>query len=100
VDEDGYVAERIREYIKLRDMALDRFAATDLIEVEPARGTTYLFMRCLAAIPDQTLACAENAGQPRQSGYQFGPRGLGCFRVYFAQDEAAWRSALDRIVSR
>jgi aspartate/methionine/tyrosine aminotransferase len=28
-----------------------------------------------------------------------GPRGLGHFRVCFAQDEAAWRSALHRIVS-
>jgi DNA-binding transcriptional MocR family regulator len=32
-------------------------------------------------------------------GFQCGPRDLSDFRVCFAQDEAAWRSALDRIVS-
>lgn len=101
VDDHGYVAERIRDYNKLRDMALERFAATELIEVEPARGTAYLFARCVAPIPDQTLALAlkTQAGLVVNPGYQFGPRGLGHFRVCFAQDEAAWRSALDRIVS-
>lgn len=100
-DDIDYVEQRIGDYTKLRDMALELFAATDLIEVEPARGTAYLFPRCTAGIPDQQLALAlkTRAGLVVNPGYQFGPRGPGHFRICFAQDEAAWASALDRIVA-
>lgn len=100
VDDREYVAHRIREYTTLRDMAIDRFAATDLIEVVPARGTAYLFARCAVDIPDQELALAlkTQAGLVVNPGYQFGPGGVGHFRICFAQEEEAWRDALDRIV--
>lgn len=100
VDDRDYVAARIREYQNLRDMALERFAKTDLIEVIPARGTSYLFARCTADIPDQKLALAlkKQAGLVVNPGYQFGPRGEGHFRICFAQEEKAWHSALERIV--
>jgi aspartate/methionine/tyrosine aminotransferase len=100
VDDREYVAGRIKDYTTLRNMALDRFAATDLIEVEPARGTAYLFPRCAVDIPDQELALAlkTKAGLVVNPGYQFGPRGVGHFRICFAQEETAWASALDRIV--
>jgi bifunctional pyridoxal-dependent enzyme with beta-cystathionase and maltose regulon repressor activities len=39
------------------------------------------------------------AGLVVNPGYQFGPRGVGHFRICFAQDEAAWADALKRIVS-
>lgn len=99
-DDKSYVAERIREYEKLRDMALARFAKTDLIDVTPARGTAYLFARCCVDVPDQKLALAlkAQAGLVVNPGYQFGPRGEGHFRLCFAQDEKAWESALERIV--
>jgi aspartate/methionine/tyrosine aminotransferase len=99
-DDRAYVAERIGEYEKLRDMAIERFSKTNLIEVTPARGTAYLFARCKADIPDQTLALAlkTEAGLVVNPGYQFGPRGQGHFRICFAQDEAAWARALESIV--
>ena len=31
-------------------------------------------------------------------GYQFGPAGVGHFRVCFARDEAQWEEALGRMV--
>lgn len=99
-DDRDYVAERIGEYENLRDMAIERFAKTDLIEVTPARGTAYLFARCTAGIPDQKLALAlkTQAGLVVNPGYQFGPRGEGHFRICFAQDETAWSGALECIV--
>lgn len=100
VDDRDYVAERIHEYEKLRDMAIERFRKTDLIDVIPARGTAYLFARCTAGIPEQKLALAlkTQAGLVVNPGYQFGPRGENHFRICFAQDEQAWEDALDRIV--
>jgi aspartate/methionine/tyrosine aminotransferase len=101
VDDQDYVADRILEYRKLRDMAVEQFSTTDLIEVEPARGTAYLFPRCNAEVADHELALAlkTRAGLVVNPGYQFGPRGVGHFRICFAQDEAAWADALKRIVS-
>jgi len=100
-DDAGYVWERQVEYQKLRDMAIERFARSDLIEVEKARGTAYLFPRCTADVSDQELVIAlkERCGLVVNPGYQFGPRGVGHFRICFAQEEKAFESALESIVS-
>ncbi|WP_205042097.1 pyridoxal phosphate-dependent aminotransferase [Rhodoligotrophos defluvii] len=99
-DDQDYVAKRIGEYENLRNMAIERFAKTNLLEVIPARGTAYLFVHSTAGLPDQKLALAlkTQAGLVVNPGYQFGPRGEGHFRICFAQDEKAWEGALERIV--
>ena len=49
---------------------------------------------------DQEIALrlAREASIIVNPSYQFGPRGARHFRICFAQDEAIWEQALDRIV--
>ena len=50
---------------------------------------------------DQELAAAlrRDAGVIVSPGYQFGPSGVGHFRVCYARDEREWDAALDRMVT-
>nr|WP_320136112.1 aminotransferase class I/II-fold pyridoxal phosphate-dependent enzyme [uncultured Amphritea sp.] len=100
-DDKLYVAQRIDDYAKLQDIAIQQFAATELIDVTPARGSAYMFPRCNVDISDQKLALIlkTQAGLIVNPGFQFGPQGQGHFRLCFAQDETLWRDALGRIIS-
>lgn len=102
-DDQEYVKARISEYESLRDTTIDRIDQTEVLEVEPAKGTAYLFPRIVAAdrTDDQTVATAlkRDAGLVVNPGYQFGPGGEGHFRICFAQDEQVWDAALDRMIA-
>ena len=52
-------------------------------------------------LPDQEVAARlqQDAKVIVSPGYQFGPAGVGHFRVCFARDEAQWEEALGRIVT-
>lgn len=101
LDEDkDYVANRTTEYQALRDVTVNRIAQTDVLEVVPARGTSYMFPRFNLDVNDQQIALAlkVKAGILVNPGYQFGPRGLQHFRICFAQDEKEWVEVLDRLI--
>jgi len=79
---------------------VERLKACDNVEVVPAQGTAYMFPRVNADVSDQELATRllEEAGALINPGYQFGPRGVGHFRICFAQDEKVWEQVLDRMI--
>jgi aspartate/methionine/tyrosine aminotransferase len=99
-DDRDYLRRRIDEYRPLRDLALKRFGESPALEVTPPGGSAYLFPRVVGEVGDQEIArrLLVDAKLVVNPGYQFGPRGLGHFRVCFAQSEARWEKAVDDIV--
>jgi aspartate/methionine/tyrosine aminotransferase len=99
-DDGTYVAERITEYQALRDMTVDALQSFPGVSVEPSGGSAYLFVGTQGLdASDQAIAIAlkTGAGLVVNPGYQFGDRAAGHFRICFAQDERAWKSALERM---
>ena len=100
-DDADLVAERVRDYQSLRDMAVDAFNATNFIQAVPSGGTSYLFPRLSGiAASDQQVAIAlqDQAGVIINPGYQSGELGQRHFRICFAQNEQVFANALDRII--
>ena len=101
-DDHELVAERVRDYQALRDMAVKAFNSTNFIRATPSGGTSYLFPRLIgidASDQEVALRLQDEAGVIINPGYQSGERGTGHFRICFAQDERVFANALDRIVS-
>lgn len=101
-DDREFVASRVVEYQALRDLAVEKLRALDFLEVHEAEGTAYLFPDVKRlGLPDLDVAQAllGQANIVINPGFQFGPAGVGSFRICFAQDEQIWDSALDRIVA-
>lgn len=100
-DDHDLVAERVKQYQELRDMVVRRFNQTEFLRTAVSGGTSYIFPKVVGLdVSDQEIALRlqRDAGVIINPGYQSGPRGVGHFRVCFAQDEAVLASVLDRIV--
>jgi aspartate/methionine/tyrosine aminotransferase len=101
VDDSQFIAQRVADLHALRAMTVDALRGVPGLRVGEPRGTAYVFpdVRDLG-VSDQNLAAAlrRDAGVIASPGYQFGPRGVGHFRLCYARDEVEWEAALDRIV--
>ncbi len=101
-DDAAFLADRVADYERLRDMTVARIAASSVLDVELPGGTAYAFPSLnVDGISDQEVAVAlmNDADVIVNPGYQFGPSGRGRFRICFAQEESVWESALERMVS-
>jgi aspartate/methionine/tyrosine aminotransferase len=101
-DDHDFVAARIRDYQSLRDHTVKTLNASELLQVQPAQGTAYMFPDATAVGADtQTIAKAlkSEAGMLVNPGYQFGPSGDRHFRICFAQEERAWDAAMERMLA-
>lgn len=101
-DDKELVAKRVQEYQALRDTVVRRFRQTNFLDVAPSGGTSYIFPRVVgieAGDQEIALALQNKAGVIINPGYQSGPRGIGHFRICFAQDEAVLGATLERIVN-
>jgi aspartate/methionine/tyrosine aminotransferase len=101
-DDQEFVAARIAEYERLRDMTVARLRGSAAVEVAVPGGTAYAFPSLANREFDAqqvALALMERAGVIVNPGYQFGPSGHNSFRICFAQEEGAWDQALDRILA-
>lgn len=101
-DDVEFVRDRIGELRDLRDMTTERLRQVDGLVVRPGNGTAYLWPDVSAlGLNDVEVAKAlqADAGVVVSPGYQFGPSGIGRFRVCFARDETIWSAALDRMVA-
>lgn len=102
VDDADFLSTRLDELAALRDLTIDRLSAVPGISFTAHGGTAYLFVDTSAlGASDQEIAGAlqREAGVIVSPGYQFGPSGVGNFRVCYARDEAEWALALDRMVT-
>jgi aspartate/methionine/tyrosine aminotransferase len=100
-DDGEFIAARVQEYERLRDMTVERVRASSVLDVALPGGTAYAFPSIVGGgVSDQEVAIAlmDHAGVVINPGYQFGPNGCGSFRICFAQEESAWEAALERIV--
>jgi aspartate/methionine/tyrosine aminotransferase len=102
VDDEEFLAQRISEYQRLRDMTVARLRASPAIDLIVPGGTAYAFPAlAYPSVSDQDVALAlmEKADLIVNPGYQFGSNGHGSFRICFAQEEQAWERALDGIAN-
>lgn len=100
-DDKELVAQRVGDYQKLRDMVVNRFRGTNFLNVVPSGGTSYIFPRIVgidASDEEVALTLQSKAGVIVNPGFQSGPRGIGHFRICFAQDESILEQSLERIV--
>lgn len=101
-DDLKFVAERIADLRALRELSLNMLRQVPYLRVHSPQATAYLFPDVSAlGLPDQEVAARlqQDAKVVVSPGYQFGPAGVGHFRVCFARDEAQWEEALGRIVA-
>jgi aspartate/methionine/tyrosine aminotransferase len=101
VDDDEFVRARVGELAVLREMTVEAFDSVPGLRVRPGAGTAYLWPDVSAlGVHDVEIAqlLQAEAGVVVSPGYQFGPSGLGHFRVCYARDESEWAVALDRMV--
>ena len=101
-DDLQFVAERIGELRALRELSLGMLRQVPYLRVHSPQATAYLFPDVSAlGLPDHEVAARlqQDAKVVVSPGYQFGPGGVGHFRVCFARDEAQWEEALGRMVA-
>jgi aspartate/methionine/tyrosine aminotransferase len=99
-DDQAYVDERIGEYQSLRDVSVAALNALPGVTVTPSGGSAYLYVNTEginASDQEIALALKSRAGLFVNPGYQFGAIGANHFRICFAQDESAWKNALERM---
>jgi aspartate/methionine/tyrosine aminotransferase len=99
-DDEQFIAERVADYQRLRDMTIAKLGASPAVDVVVPGGTSYAFPSLTDPSPsdqDVALALMEQADVIVNPGYQFGSNGRGSFRICFAQEERAWERALERI---
>jgi aspartate/methionine/tyrosine aminotransferase len=102
VDDEEFVRQRIADLAGLRELTAARLREVPGLRLTVHRGTAYVFpdVSALGATDLEVAArLQDEAGVIVSPGYQFGPGGLGHFRVCYARDEAEWAAALDRIVA-
>lgn len=106
-DDEDFVRDRLADLRGLREQTAAWLADVADLGLRARGGprppgTAYLFVDASAlGVPDHVLAdrLVREAGVLVSPGYQFGPRGIGSFRVCYARDEAVWEAALSRMTA-
>lgn len=102
VEDQDFVRDRLTDLRALRETTVRRLNEVPGLRLQRQAGTAYAFPDVSALDVDDRLVAAalrNQAGVIVSPGYQFGPSGVGHFRVCYARDEEEWNSALDRIVA-
>jgi aspartate/methionine/tyrosine aminotransferase len=102
VDDVDFVANRIDELDKLRQLTVSALLEVPGLKLTPGQGTAYVFPDVSAlGRTDEEVASAlqQHARVVVSPGYQFGPNGVGHFRACYARDEREWSEALGLIVN-
>ena len=102
VDDLDFIAARVIELRRIHDWTIGYLRRVPCLRVEPAQATAYFFPDVSAlGLPDQQIAARlqREAKVIVSPGYQFGPSGVGHFRICYARDETRWEQALEAIVS-
>ena len=100
VDDVDFVATRVGELRAIRDVTVQALRTVPGLEVWPGTGTAYLWPDVSAlGLTDVEVArlLQTEAGVVVSPGYQFGPSGVGKFRICYARDEQQWAAALERM---
>jgi len=102
VSDSEFLQQRLLDLAALRKTTTNRLREVPGLKVFPQQGTAYLFpdVSALGATDVEVAGrLRREAGVIVSPGYQFGPRGVGHFRVCYARDEVQWDAALGRMVA-
>ena len=96
-DDQDFVAERVVEIQALQRMTVEHLRTVPGLIVKPGDGTAYLWPDVSAlGLTDVQVAriLQDEAKVVISPGYQFGPSGIGRFRICYAREEVSWEKAL------
>jgi len=102
VDDQDFVAQRVDELQQIQRTTVAALSTVPGLRVHPGAGTAYLWPDVSAlGLTDLEVArvLQDEAGVVVSPGYQFGPSGIGHFRICYARDEVPWAAALDRMTT-
>ena len=102
VQDKEFVAERVRQLARIQESTVQHLLTVPGLTVRPGAGTAYLWPDVSAlGLGDVEIArlLQDEAGVVVSPGYQFGPSGLGHFRICYAREEVGWTRALDRMTA-
>jgi aspartate/methionine/tyrosine aminotransferase len=101
VDDLEFIAARVIELRRIHDWTIEYLRRVPYLRVQPAQATAYFFPDVTAlGLPDQEIAARlqREAKLIVSPGYQFGPSGVGRFRICYAREETRWAEALEAMV--
>lgn len=102
IDDDKFVAQRVLELQAIQQTTVAQLLTVPGLKVAPGAGTAYLWPDVTAlGLSDVEVAriLQDEAGVIVSPGYQFGPSGIGHFRICYAREEVQWTQALDRMTA-
>jgi aspartate/methionine/tyrosine aminotransferase len=101
IDDVDFVAERIDELDKLRELTVSALLEVPGLKLVPGQGTAYVFpdVSGLGRTDEEVAAALQRHARVVVSpGYQFGPSGVGHFRACYAREEGRWTEVLAGMV--
>jgi aspartate/methionine/tyrosine aminotransferase len=101
-EDHDFVAQRVLEIQALQHLTVEHLRAVPGLTVTPGAGTAYLWPDVSAlGLTDVQVArvLQDEAKVVISPGYQFGPSGLGHFRICYAREETSWERALQAMTS-
>lgn len=102
VKDQDFVAQRVLELQAIQQSTVEQLRTVPGLQVQPGAGTAYLWPDISAlGLSDVRVAkiLQDEAGVVVSPGYQFGPSGIGHFRICYAREEVSWHRALERMTA-
>ena len=102
VDDDDFVSARVLELQSIQRATAAQLQTVPGLHLSPGAGTAYLWPDVSElGMSDVEVArlLQDEAGVVVSPGYQFGPSGIGRFRICYAREEAEWARALERMTA-
>ena len=100
VDDHDFVSTRVLELQGIQRATAAQLECVPGLRLSPGAGTAYLWPDVSElGLTDVEVArlLQDEAGVVVSPGYQFGPSGIGRFRICYAREEAEWSRALKRM---
>jgi aspartate/methionine/tyrosine aminotransferase len=100
VDDHDFVSTRVLELQGIQRATAAQLECVPGLRLSPGAGTAYLWPNVSElGLTDVEVArlLQDEAGVVVSPGYQFGPSGIGRFRICYAREEAEWSRALKRM---
>ena len=102
VDDHDFVATRVLELQRIQRTTVEQLQTVPGLVLRPGAGTAYLWPDVSQlGMSDVEVArlLQDEAGVVVSPGYQFGPTGIGHFRICYAREEHGWSLALERMTA-
>lgn len=98
---EGWLAERVRQHMEIRDAIMEKLHAVPGVTARPTEGGSYLFVEMPeleVGLHEFVRIVRELAGVTVTPGTEFGPQFLHHFRINFSQDKEKAVAAIERLL--